>query len=463
MKQSKALSSVVVSRILHAGYIFEHAGVRIAFDPIFENPFSKNCYAFPPVRFNLEGVRQERFAAVFISHFHDDHCSLESLNLLDRATPIYLFCVHDELFDIIRSLGFAAVHSLQLDAAVTVGGFEITPRRALDADVDSIFHLQVAGLNILNVVDSWIDDEVLASLVARGPWDLIMWPFQTMREVEVIAPRFAEASSRQLPPEWLEQIRKLLPKQIIPSSCQFLQEEWSWYNQAFFPISYEIFKSEMARIVPSTGVVRLNPGCSIDLSFEGVETAARVSWIEPMGAEDVDYRYDPDLRVPTTREIARRFTDIGSERAALIYSYCESGLLERYRELGSPDGRYFRKKRVWRLSVYDSLGEARVFHYRLDEDDIELCGDVEEEAEEKAEEKVEAEWTTEIPLEKFYAALIDGETLTSLYLRVNDGPFSASVDLRDVEIIDDPLVRCLYNGVFGAYQRAQLARLRSPE
>ena len=77
-----------ISRILHAGYLFECSDVSIAFDPIFENPFSKNCYAYPNVQFNHEKIRNLRLDAVFISHYHDDHCSLESLVLLSKETPI---------------------------------------------------------------------------------------------------------------------------------------------------------------------------------------------------------------------------------------------------------------------------------------------------------------------------------------------------------------------------------------
>ena len=95
-----------ISRILHAGYVFECNDTLIAFDPIFENPFSRNCYAFPDVRFDHDQIRNLKFAAVFISHFHDDHCSLESLDFLDRMTPIYIYCLFDELFSMVRELGF---------------------------------------------------------------------------------------------------------------------------------------------------------------------------------------------------------------------------------------------------------------------------------------------------------------------------------------------------------------------
>ncbi len=104
-----APTQLTISRILHAGYVFECGGTSIAFDPIVENPFSRNCYPFPDVRFDHAKIRALRFDAVFISHFHDDHCSLDSLDYLDRDTPIYLYCIFDELFDMIRALGFTTV------------------------------------------------------------------------------------------------------------------------------------------------------------------------------------------------------------------------------------------------------------------------------------------------------------------------------------------------------------------
>ncbi|MES2854659.1 MAG: MBL fold metallo-hydrolase, partial [Bdellovibrionota bacterium] len=141
--------SLKVSRILHAGYIFETENARVVFDPIFENPFSVNCHAFPPISFDEAAIRSLRFDAVFISHIHDDHCSFASLDLFDRKTPIYIYCLYPEMIDLIKALGFECILSLKLDAPVKITDIEITPRRALDADVDSIFHIKSHGLNIL--------------------------------------------------------------------------------------------------------------------------------------------------------------------------------------------------------------------------------------------------------------------------------------------------------------------------
>jgi hypothetical protein len=65
---------------------------------------------------------------------------------------------------------------------------------------------------------------------------------------------------------------------------------------------------------------------------------------------------------------------------------------------------------------------------------------------------------------KMYAALELGESLTSMYMRINDARFDAATeaDIELADIVDDPLIRCLFNDVFGAYQAAQLRRLMPP-
>lgn len=445
------MSSLKVSRILHAGYVFECEETKIAFDPIFENPFSRNCHAFPSVRFDTEQIKTEKFDAVFISHYHDDHCSLDSLHLLDRRTPVYIYCVFEEMFDMIQRLGFQSVHRLQIDEPVRMGAMEIIPRRALDADVDSIFQIKAAGLNVLNVVDSWIDPETLSLLQNQKPWDLVLWPFQTMREIEVIAPRQAMKASGFLPQEWIEQLQVLSPRILVPSSCQFQMESWSWYNRAFFPISYRQFQEQVQTILSETEILRINPGVSFRLTADSLEMSQALSWIVPIEKQDVDYVYDPDIKPPPTAEIAKRFVPLTNEQTERVLEYCGRGLLEKYKVMDPPLDEYFDQPRLWRLSVYDHQGDATHFHYRVEGSKIEPAsvGDL------------PLAWTTEVSIAKLYAALELGEALTSMYLRINDTDFAPQIEkqIQDVDIVEDPLIRCLFNGVFGAYQAAQLRYL----
>jgi hypothetical protein len=442
-------SSLTISRILHAGYVFECEGSRIAFDTIFENPFSRNCHAFPDVRFDEDLIRRERFDAIFISHFHDDHCSLESLALLDRATPLYIYCLFDELFDMVRQLGFSRVHALRLDEPVRVGAFEVIPREAMDADVDSMFQVRAAGLNVLNVVDSWIDEGTLARLAGEGPWDMVLWPFQTMRELEVLAPSRAATAPPELPAEWLAQLQVLAPRYVVPSSCQFQQEPWSWYNRAFFPISYAQFAQEVGAALPGAQVLRLDPSVSVRLDATSLQPAPPLAWVIPVGDQDVDYVYEGNAAPPSTADIARHFAALTSAQQARVMDYCRVTLPAKYGEVEAATD-YFDQPRIWQLSVYDHLGQATRFRYRLDPGGARLIEDA-----------APLGWATDIPAAKLYAALELGESLTSMYLRVNDSVFDADTEraLADADVVDDPLIRCLFGDTFGAYQAAQLRRL----
>ncbi len=451
-------AGLTISRILHAGYVFECEDVRIAFDTIFENPFSRNCHAFPDVRFDRDAIRAQRFDAVFISHFHDDHCSLESLDLLDRGTPLYIYCIFDELFEMVRMLGFTRVHALTLNLPVHVGPFEVVPREAMDADVDSMFQVMAGGMNVLNVVDSWIDEDTLAKLVREGPWDMVLWPFQTMREIEVLAPSRAAAAPPALPEEWIVQLRALNPRYVVPSSCQFQQEPWSWYNRAFFPITYAQFARDVGAALPDAHVVRLDPSVSVRLDATGLQAAAPLPWVLPAGDQDVDYVHEGHAAPPPTADIARHFPALSEAQFARVMDYCRVVLPAKYGQVEAAS-EYFDEPRIWQLSLFGSAGEVTRLRYRLDAESAILFGaDADADA---GTDSAPLGWTTGIPAAKLYAALEHGESLTSMYMRINDTLFDAATEaaLAQADVVDDPLIRCLFGDSFGAYQAAQLRRL----
>jgi hypothetical protein len=280
---------------------------------------------------------------------------------------------------------------------------------------------------------------------------MVLWPFQTMREIAVLSPSRATPAPPELPDDWIDQLKVLKPRYVVPSSCQFLQEPWSWYNHAFFPITYRQFQRDVEAALPDTRVVRFNPSVSMTLDAASLEASPPLSWVIPVGEQDVDYHYDATLPAPHTSEISRRFPALTAPQAERVLHFCRAGLLEKYREMELPEESFFEKPRLWRLTVYDHAGAASHFHYRLRGDSIDLLDRAD----------APLSWTTEIPASKVYAALELGESLTSMYMRINDTVFDADTeaDLAEADIVDDPLIRCLFNDVFGAYQAAQLRRL----
>lgn len=446
--------SIQISRVLHAGYLFECKGTKIIFDPIFENPFSRNCYAYPDIEFDYQKIKLLKFDAIFISHFHDDHFSLESLNYLDRRTPLYIYTVHEEFVLLANRLGFSRVVRLRVDSPVFINSFEVIPRAAIDKDIDTIFQIKAQELNLLNVVDACIDPAGLDMLQAYAPWDMVLWPFQLMQETEVISPSRANFSNSDLPIEWIEQIKILNPRYLVPSSCQFIHESWSWYRHSFFPISYKNFQEQMNNYFPNMSVVRMNPGTSVIIDRHSLSPAPSLSWVRPVGDQNVDYNYRPDIKPPLTCEIAKNFEPLNAHQQNLVYKYCQEELLTTYISIGPPSEVYFNKSRLWKLSIYDHEGKAENFFYKLCGDSIQLIDQVDS----------KLSWLTEVPIAKIFAALFGGEMLTSMYLRVNDMTFDSEIEkeMEAVDILQDPLIRCLFaRNSISAYQQAQLVKIKN--
>ena len=334
---------------------------------------------------------------------------------------------------------------MQIGIAVQIGAIEVIPRKALDADVDSIFQINCAGLKILNVVDSWIDDATMNLLAGLAPWDVILWPFQTMREIEVLSPKRAGPPEKNLPAEWIEQLQRLRPRFVVPSSCQFRQEAWSWYNHALFPVSYRQFCEEVENSV------RINPGETFALHKNSFAKVGELGWVIPLGEQNVDYEFRPDLKVPDTSAIAKNFPALTSVESDLVFSYCRHVLPAKLKSLAVPE--YFNTAKLWRLTVYDHTGLPSKFFNSLNGSVIKTASGHE----------AEVAWQTEIPIAKLYSALVYGEALTSLYIRINDCVFAKEIEnqLIEADLLDDPLIRCLFTGAFGTYQKAQLQRIKA--
>ena len=450
------MQKIKITRILHAGYIFEDKTCKIVFDPIFENPFSVNCYAYPNLEFDFEKIKQLKFDAVFISHFHDDHCSFESLNLIKRSTPIYIYCLNEEMLQLIRKLGFSNVYALSLGETVQVGNLKVTPHRALDEEVDCIFQIGSENLNILNVVDSWIDYDKVKEL-SSIKWNLILWPFQTMREIEVLSPNRFEKASEEIPFEWVEQLQSLNPKYLIPSSCQFINEKWSWYNHAFYPISYQKFIKQMQQALPFAKIFKFNAGASIVLSENEFNWLEMVDWVKPIGPQDLDYEYKPNQKAPSMFEVAKNFKALSFEQRQQINDFCQIQLVEKLNKLEIVAEDYFNQSLfVWRLKVYINQGaDVAIYDFKKINNKFELLAQAENES--------EFFWLTEISDSKLWSAVFEAEALTSLYLRINDHQFKPKNEkiLKEISLTEDPLVRVLYDDSFASYQKNQLQKLRT--
>lgn len=319
----------------------------------------------------------------------------------------------------------------------------MTPRRALDGDVDCLFHITAKGVHILNVVDAWIDPATFENLLRVPRWDMVLWPFQTMRELEVLCPAHA-LPPEGVPPELMDQLKRLRPRILVPSSCQFQMESWSWYNRAFFPISYRNFRECVEKEVPGVEVVRMDPGSSFHVSSGALRPAPRLEWVTCSMSSLADYEFDADLVPPPTADIARRFESLKDSEAARVLRYCQFEIIERLNAMEPAEDFTFLGSSVWQLSLYDHQGQELRFYYRVSKEKIELETVLD----------LKPSWITEVPVQRLYGALEYGESLTSMYVRI-------LTDEPEPDLMTDPLLRSLFSGSAFEYQKAQLRKIKA--
>ena len=448
--------NIKVSRVLHAGYIFETPVGKVLMDPIFEDPFSYNCEPFPKIRFDLEQIKKQKWEAVLISHIHDDHFSLVSLDLIDRNTAIYLHCEDLEAVDFLNKMGFQNVHLIKPFQKLNLAGLEIQTWPALN-EVDIVIQLTYQNIQILNVVDSWLHPETLADLI-KIHWNLILWPFQLMREIEILTPHRFLGQTDEYPVEPQNQLSQFQTQAVVPSSCQFIFKEFgvekNWQNQFYFGFSYQKFSNLMQQLNPAAAIYRLDPGQSVLVNSQDIKKADSISWIRPMDNKTVDYEFNPDIIIPQMNGYIGHLLSVEIDQ---IKNFCENGLIQYFDENGLELFHYFPKGFIWNLQVVGDWQQSYYFQFVADRKNqhgfqVQLVRPV-------TDSKVQ--WLTEISAYKLHSALNRSESLSSLEIRINDRNWLWSEgdefsDLNSPDVVEDPLLGILYSSGELSYQRAQL-------
>ncbi len=97
--------------------ILEHKGKRILFDPwLDEGIFHGAWHHYPPVNLENGILGLGRFDYIFISHIHEDHCSLGTLQLLNKDAEIVLMDRKPnfvENFLLKNDLNFRKIHKVK--------------------------------------------------------------------------------------------------------------------------------------------------------------------------------------------------------------------------------------------------------------------------------------------------------------------------------------------------------------
>jgi UDP-MurNAc hydroxylase len=141
--------------------ILEHQGVRMLMDPWLDDGiFHGSWVHFPPLQIGAQDVG--RLDYIYISHIHEDHCSLGTLRELDRnATILVMGRKPNLVLDFLKRhrLGFREIKVIeprspvQLRPGLFADMIEPDPADAMAAAIDSALVLRWDGRVILNAND----------------------------------------------------------------------------------------------------------------------------------------------------------------------------------------------------------------------------------------------------------------------------------------------------------------------
>jgi UDP-MurNAc hydroxylase len=297
--------------------ILEHRGVRILMDPWLDDGiFHGSWVHFPPLRCGIEDVG--RLDYIYISHIHEDHCSLGTLEHLDRnATVLIMGRKPNLVADFLERnrLKFKSVRIIEPRSPVTLQPglvadmVEPDPSDAMAAAIDSALILHWDGHVILNANDCQPHPAMIEYVrSAYGKPDLAMLPYSggsgypscyiNLTDPEKRAERDRIRSMRM--EAFIEAVHSLDPKRVLPFADQYAiaGSRASLNEFVAHPATPAAVMGPMRRAGLADRLVLVNSGQRFDLETGGLlpqepyrdySDQERQEWLDGIGEQ---YRYD---------------------------------------------------------------------------------------------------------------------------------------------------------------------------
>lgn len=268
----------------HAGFLFEHMGVRLLVDPWFHPAFLQSWFPYPDNRELRDRVAGQRFDYLYVSHAHEDHYDERLLDTLDRSTTVIVPRYRSKaMVRRFTKLGFTNLvildhrQSHQLADRFSVTMYLDTSHKedsGLLVDLDGFRFLDLNDCNTpMSELPSDID--VLAAQFSGAMWypNCYDYPAEVMRQ-KVAAVR------RDLMDTLYRKVRLTGARTYLPSAgpACFLDPALEAYNDratTIFPL-WENVAAEFVAACPDVEVVRMFPGDRLN-----VEPAQRTAELEP--------------------------------------------------------------------------------------------------------------------------------------------------------------------------------------
>lgn len=297
--------------------ILEHRGVRMLMDPWLDDGiFHGSWVHFPPLQAGIADVG--RLDYIYISHIHEDHCSLGTLEHLDRnATVLVMDRKPNFVADFLQRnrLGFREVRLIpprspvELRPGLVADMVEPDPADAMASAIDSALVLSWDGHVIFNANDCQPHPAMIEYVrSAYGRPDLAMLPYSggsgypscyiNLTDDEKRSERDRIRAMRA--DAFIDTVKALDPKRVIPFADQYaIAGSRAALNEfVSHPATPAAMRGPMEKAGLQERLVLVNSGQRFDLEtgchdpeapYRDYTEAERRAWLDGINAA---HRYD---------------------------------------------------------------------------------------------------------------------------------------------------------------------------
>ena len=227
----------------HANLFVQGNGVNFLCDPWLEGGYVNNAsvWLYPPVRLRVEKLPKLDF--IYVSHEHDDHCSIETQKKLPQDLPIYILKMRDQnrvLYDRLLELGKTNIIMLEpWETRQINSNTNITIFPSDDGWVDSSCCIEHDGATLYHGNDNRISEETQKKIASQFNIDIAFLPYSGFsgfpacyRFPEEVKARLAEKKKNDIFETFVKAVKNLNTKYAVPAAGDLVLvgEDLAWMN-----------------------------------------------------------------------------------------------------------------------------------------------------------------------------------------------------------------------------------------
>lgn len=269
-------------RLAHAGYFVSSKKTKLLLDPIFFNDWLEFLTLNPRVDFNFSQIKNLKPDAVVISHFHNDHFCLRSLNLVSREALIVYPRGCQTIPYWLKMIGFKNFKELGTGEMFKIGDIEIEATISHISGVHEMgMYIQKGKTKVLNLVDTIVSKEDVKDIVRRkGQPSASFCFYQPLRETQVLKRNFSASFPRKKYQSLLEIVEEMPESIIVPSACSWAYKFEPELNHWMFPVTEEKFCHDVKKRFPHTKPKILAPGEGLIFDNGNLRNIQCLSWVK---------------------------------------------------------------------------------------------------------------------------------------------------------------------------------------